>query len=222
MPGSVPITSFGSFDRASVATLSINPSYLEFTNTRGSQLVSGKNRVISRYHLSEVDAVALNRESALRAIESFRDYFDPNSKPYRRWFSPMEKIVLASVGASYWDGSATHLDLSQWATNPVWKKLSDETKQALLVSDLPFLRKQIEYRKFDLVLINGATAITEISKTGLVDLSLADEVDVNGTKVLFFRGQALGTQFIAWNWYLQSAISEQVRIAISLWLKANA
>jgi hypothetical protein len=219
---SVPITAFGKFDQASVATLSLNPSYLEFTNQKGLHLPIGKNRVFSRFHHSLDDEHSLGRESALKTIESFRNYFDLRSRPYLKWFGPMEKRVLSSVGASYFDGTATHLDLSQWATNPIWNKLTEERKQALLDSDLPFLKRQLEHRKFDLVLINGSTAIREISKTGLVEMNVIDEQQVGKTTVVFYQGQALGTKFLAWNWYLQSAISEQVRDAIAHWLESHA
>jgi hypothetical protein len=218
---SVPITAFGKFDEASVATLSLNPSYLEFTNQKGSHLPNEKNRVFSRFQDSLEDDDSLSRETALKTIDSFRKYFDLGSNPYLKWFGPMENKVLSSVGASYFDGSATHLDLSQWATNPIWNKLSEETKQALLDSDLPFLKRQLEHRKFDLVLINGSTAIREISKTGLVEMKVVDEQQLGKTTVVFYQGQALGTKFLAWNWYLQSAISEQVRDAIAHWLKSQ-
>jgi hypothetical protein len=51
-------------------------------------------------------------------------YFQRN--PYRRWFDPLDELLRAGVGASFYDGTACHLDLVQWATDPVWGQMSDE------------------------------------------------------------------------------------------------
>jgi hypothetical protein len=37
-----------------------------------------------------------------------------------KWFDQMEEFVLTNTGYSYFDGTACHLDLIQWATDPVW------------------------------------------------------------------------------------------------------
>lgn len=221
VPKSVPITAFGQFEDAKVATLSLNPSYLEFSNQEGLPLSEEKRRLLSRNDLGISDTEALDPLSAQKVIESFRNYFADSANPYKKWFGPMEKRVLANVGASYWSGSATHLDLSQWATNPIWNKLGNSTRDAILETDLPFLKKQIQSRNFDLVLLNGMTVISEISRIGLVSMEVERSEERDGKKVIFYSGEALGTTFLGWNWYLQSAISDAVRDCVSSWLKSK-
>lgn len=222
VPKSVPITAFGQFDSAKVATLSLNPSYLEFTNNKGEPLGEDKRRLFSRHDLGIDDTSELDSASAQKVIESFRNYFSDQANPYRKWFGPMEKRVLSSVGASYWNGSASHLDLSQWATNPIWNKLGHSNRDAILETDLPFLKQQIESKKFDLVLLNGMTVISEVSRIGLASLEIEKSQEVGGKRVVFYSGQALGTTFLGWNWYLQSAISDEVRDAVSIWLRGKS
>lgn len=181
-----------------------------------------KRRLLSRNDLGLSDADALDSKSASQVIDSFRNYFSDDANPYKKWFSPMEKRVLSAVGASYWKGTATHLDLSQWATNPIWNKLSRSNRDAILKTDLPFLKQQLESKKFDLVLLNGMTVISEISRTSLVSLEIERSEEVGGKKVIFFSGSALGTTFLGWNWYLQSAISDEVRESVASWLKTKS
>lgn len=58
---------------------------------------------------------------------------------------------------------------------------------------------------------------------GLLGLPLLGEVEQSeerdGKKVIFYSGEALGTTFLGWNWYLQSAISDAIRDSVSRWLK---
>lgn len=220
--GSVPITAFGRFDDARVATLSLNPSYLEFSSNKGLPLGEDKRRLLSRNDFGLSDADALDSKSAGRVIDSFRNYFSDDANPYKKWFGPMEKRVLSAVGASYWKGTATHLDLSQWATNPIWNKLSPSSRDAILATDLPFLRQQLESKKFDLVLLNGITVISEISRTGFISLEIEKSEEVRGKKVNFYSGSALGTTFLGWNWYLQSAIADAIRDSVSSWLRSKS
>ena len=54
---------------------------------------------------------------------------------------------------------ACHLDLAQWATDPVWGQLDDAQRDALLKDGAPFLREQIRVStNLRWILINGAGA----------------------------------------------------------------
>ena len=52
--------------------------------------------------------------------------------PYS-WFNPLEALLNAAAGASYYKRSACHLDLVQWAT--VYR-----SKTSRVPSDLVFMR----------------------------------------------------------------------------------
>ena len=56
-----------------------------------------------------------SRSWLTKVLDDCNGYFQRN--PYRRWFDQFHP-VLTACGASYYDGSACHLDLVQWATDP--------------------------------------------------------------------------------------------------------
>jgi len=68
---------------------------------------------------------------------------------------------------------------------------------------------------------DGMTVISEISRIGLVSMEVERSEERDGKKVIFYSGEALGTTFLGWNWYLQSAISDAVRDCVSSWLKSK-
>lgn len=115
----------------------------------------------------------------------------------------LEKVVK-HVGASYYDGSACHLDLVQWATDPVWSGLDSAETEALLKVDIPFLRQQLAQEGIRLLLLNG-TGIVRAFKThlggDLKKLELAD-----GGRAEMFCGQANAKlTVVGWNINLQSS-----------------
>jgi hypothetical protein len=57
-------------------------------------------------------------------------YFHGN--PYS-WFARLEE-VLQAIGASYYEDTACHLDLTQWATDPTWNGLHRNIPQGGKVS----------------------------------------------------------------------------------------
>lgn len=216
---SVPISCFGEFESAKVATLSLNPSYREFTDSKGTHLVGPNQRLTSRHHLGVESNSVLSSDQAREVISSLRNYF--KQKPYMPWFSKLETWALPAFGASYLNGTAAHLDLSQWATNPIWNKLSDVQKQELLKYDLPFLKEQLRAGKFETVLLNGKRVISELQNLGLVSLRETDVSEIAGTKIMFYEGVSGSTRFLGWNWYLQSAIATEIRKEIFRWLKTK-
>jgi hypothetical protein len=169
VPGSTPVVSFGDFTRAKVATLGINPSSNEFmdtssTGTSNKLLPEGKKRladfeslgILSTDPLDDDTAeYQLGPEGAREIWEGCRDYFQgPNA--YWSWFSDLE-AVLNRASLSYKDSSACHLDISPWATNPVFRDLSKAQQDRLLLRESDFLEWQIAKSNIELVVINGAT-----------------------------------------------------------------
>ncbi len=157
VPGSTPVVAFGNCLSARVATLGLNPSRQEFLAKDGKELSDDKRRFETLRSLG-VSGLDNAPDSVLESI--FRgccDYFARN--PYRRWFDPLEKI-LTPLGASYYDGTACHLDFVQWATDPVWSKFTDKNVlDRLLNADAPFLAQQLRQQHLRILLLNGSSVI---------------------------------------------------------------
>nr|BAM62544.1 putative uncharacterized protein 4 [uncultured microorganism] len=150
--GSTPVLSFGNALDATVATLGLNPSRREFLDRNGRLLSGTARRLETLRSLGVPNLVSVSQSTLRRVINGCNNYFTVN--PYR-WFDQLESI-LQSVGASYYDGSACHLDLVQWATDPTWGKIPNRTiRNRLLKEDAAFLREQLTTGSFRLLLING-------------------------------------------------------------------
>jgi len=75
-----------------------------------------------------------------QVLSDCREYFSKDGNPYWTWFGPLDKLLSQATGMSYRDGTACHLDLVQWATDPVWDKINDPSvRQALLDDGVPHL-----------------------------------------------------------------------------------
>jgi hypothetical protein len=85
-------------------------------------------------------------------------------QPYR-WFNAF-RPVLKACGASFDDGTACHLDLVQWATDPTWGKLQPiSIRKQLLTEDAPFLAEQLKNERLRLLLVNGTSVIRQLRRT---------------------------------------------------------
>jgi hypothetical protein len=86
-------------------------------------------------------------------------------RPYLRWFQPLDAVVRAGLGASYFDGSACHLDLIQWATDPVWGQIADPRLRQMLLDDgVPHLRAHLRQGMLRVVLLNGRTVVDQAER----------------------------------------------------------
>ena len=172
--GSTPVVSFGDFTKAKVATLGINPSSREFMDTSSSGtsnelLPEGKKRLADYESLGfmstdpfddDTAQYVLGADGAKEIWESCRDYFKgPNA--YWSWFNDLEKVVNFT-GNSFKNDSACHLDLSPWATDPVFSGLEKEQQQRLLLGESDFLRWQIAKSSIKTLLFNGATVFESL------------------------------------------------------------
>jgi hypothetical protein len=115
----------------------------------------------------------------------------------------LEKVLL-SLGTSYYAGTACHLDLVQWATDPTWADLRAEHKKSLIDADLPFLRQQLSLGNIRLLLLNGsgiARAVREILDCDLVEKVIPGSVPLK----LFVGHTSECVKVIGWNKNLQSS-----------------
>lgn len=214
--GSTPVLSFGNASDAVVATLGLNPSRQEFLDTNGREL-NGKARrfeTLTSLGLPNLDSAP---EELLRlVVDACNGYFQGN--PYRRWFDQLEP-VLQSVGASYYDGSACHLDLVQWATDPVWSKIPDRAvRDRLLEEDADFLHHQLTTGSFKLLLINGSGVVRQFENVMGISLKPVGSVHGSSAEALLSVGQhSFGTQVIAWSVNIQSSfgVCKALRAALA-------
>jgi hypothetical protein len=162
VPDSTPVVGFGDFERAHVATLGLNPSKLEFLDGSGKLLTGAQARFETLLSIEQPNLAHAPVEALMRVVESCRRYFFKN--PYRRWFNVLESFVVA-LGASYYNGTACHLDLAQWATYPTWGDLSDLAQRQLLADGKAFLSWQLEQRRIRILLLNGRGVVSVFSET---------------------------------------------------------
>lgn len=216
VPGSTPVLSFGNVSEATVATLGLNPSRQEFLNQEGREL-SGAERRFETLSSLGVPGLESATEAALsQVVNACNSYFRGN--PYRRWFDQLEP-ALKSVGASYYDGTACHLDLVQWATDPVWGGIKNrDVRTKLIEEDAPFLRNQLKVGSFRLLLINGSGAVQQFER--MAGISLRWVGIVKGTSAAAHMSVGMlpiGTRVVAWSINVQSSrgVCNELRAAIA-------
>jgi len=202
--GSTPIVCFGDAENAEIATLSLNPSNKEFVDGNGDEL-SGEDRRLETLDSLGIDSLQRAPDEAVDAIyEGCIHYFDRN--PYSSWFDQLE-AVLNPVGASYYQGSATHLDFVQWATAEKWGDLPSKVKNSLLDEDIPFLQKQLHEGEYEFILLNGREVMNTFAGQFEVELSVKDRVEriSNNHEVEICTGSLpMGSRVIGWSTSLQS------------------
>lgn len=205
-PRTTPVVYFGDFDKASACTISINPSHSEFySNT--AILTGEKKRLISRQELNRLDSEELSLADAEQVLDYCKNYFRVN--PYKAWFNKYDEF-LKVFGYSYYDDSVVHLDLTQWATTPLWSGLSEDKRMALLKLDLPFLNTLLQ-KKFNVIFLNGRTVVNAVQQhLGLQLTNHKASFDTYGkkrsTNFTIYHGHYNDSEIIGWSSYLQSIV----------------
>jgi hypothetical protein len=169
VPGSTPVISFGDFTKARVATVGINPSSNEFQiGGPNPRLIPGiDNKRLEDYETLQISKASdIGLPEANKIWKSCQSYFHRN--PYG-WFDHFEPI-LSVFNASYQNGTAAHLDLSQIATVKAWSALTPKQQLELLDEDLDFFLWQNSQPNIEIRLINGQTAINQINKLKIFNL----------------------------------------------------
>ena len=212
--GSTPVISFGDASRATVATLGLNPSRQEFADAKGEWLVSTARRLVTYDQLGVKALENASDELISLVIEGCYNYFKVN--PYMRWFNDLELILTKGTGTSYFDYSACHLDLVQWATDPVWQKLDEATRAKLIDEDKIFLKEQLKNEKIQLILLNGRTVLNEVEKLG-VKLDKKTPEILGRINCDIYVGTDEGTAYIGWSTNLQSSfgVTNQFKQALA-------
>jgi len=202
VPDSTPVVSFGDSVRAAVATISINPSFMEFCGDRGLATLES---------LSVLDYGEIDDCIGAKILDGCAKYFE--RQPYD-WFLPLDYILRAGAQASYYSDNrinarhidlACHLDLAQWATWPVWGNLRDsEIQNALLDDGRDFLRQQLSHGHYRLVLANGRSVINELRESRLINWEEVEQPPPGNLRpVDLYKGNFGNTKFLAWSCYIQ-------------------
>jgi hypothetical protein len=193
--------SFGAPTGPFVASLGINPSSVEFLGRDGALLEGSKRRLATTDSLGLKDEGLLDEASGQAVVDDCARYFQ--RRPYRRWFNPLDRVLRAGLGTSYWEGTASHLDLVQWATRPVWSGLDDTTRSRLLDADLPFLHQQLTGGGWRVVVVNGGTVMDWVARAELVPWTdIARLAGPPSARVCV--GEANDVLFVGWSCNLQS------------------
>ncbi len=223
VPGSTPVVAFGEPRIARVATLGINPSHQEFIGRDG--LLAGRDRRLATLESLSADGLPNLTDSQVRTvIDDCGRYFSSDRNPYRRWFDPLDEILRRGVHASYYDGTACHLDLSHWATDPVWSGLSASSRQRLLDEGVPHLRDQILEGQVRLIVLNGRQVLDQVQAVRLVRLRPTGTIQIGTVRGTLVEGLADGVRYLGWSTNIQSSwgVTSEFRRQLAAWLASAA
>lgn len=218
VPGSTPVISFGNAQTGRVATLGLNPSSREFRDKSGRELSGPQRRLATLQSLALSSLERAPASAITRVLDDCSSYFQRN--PYRRWFDQLEPILI-DCGASYYDGSACHLDLVQWATDPTWRHLSPEVRTELAEADGAFLLEQLQNENLELLLLNGSGVrklLEDLVRCRWVEHEPIDRGPGLPDTRLVTATILGGLQVIGWSTNIQSShgVTEELRAELAL------
>ncbi len=221
VPGSLPVVAQGDPTTARVATLTVNPSKLEFTTPKGTWLPPQYRRVESLRSLGVEDAAVLTDEKVSAVAHRCHGYFTGN--PNRPAFAALEQLLTAVGLGSYYDGTACHLHLVQWATNPVWSGLTPAVRAQLVVTDAEFLRWQLRAAAVQRVLVNGANTWDWLVRAGMIGGFDVEALEYHNTKgrvktMAVCRAESDGVRWQGWAVPVEDALSTEGRHSRVEWL----
>jgi hypothetical protein len=207
--GSSPVVAFGNPGGARVATLGLNPSRQEFLDTDGKELDGRRRRFETLASLGVPSLASASDEVIGSVLSACNEYFQRN--PYRAWFDQLDEILRA-IGASYYDGSACHLDLVQWATDP------SVVRRRLLGEDSRFFLEQLRREKIELLLLNGSGVIRGVQRS--LGRSLSEKsvpITVRTVTSRFVTGYIEGVKVVGWSTNIQSSfgVTNELRARIA-------
>ena len=185
MPGSTPVNFRGPLPTARVASIGINPSVREFLSRDGRELTGTQRRFESLSSLGITSMAHAPAPILDRIRRRCLEYF--SADPYMEWFGPMEDVIHALTGASYFDGSACHMDLVQWATRPLWGQLDHTSRRRLLAEGRPILAEQLDNDALEIIYLNGRTVCDAVGEFVPLTSRIARFRDT-GARRTFFCG----------------------------------
>jgi hypothetical protein len=108
-------------------------------------------------------------ENAEKIYDSCINYFSNN--PYN-WFEKIEKTINSAFNTSFYNSSAAHVDLVQWATDPVWslvEKKDPTIARHLIEIEKPLLLEHLSWLKrtnsqLSVIFLSGRTVISNLTE----------------------------------------------------------
>ena len=176
-------------------------------DAKGTLLAEENRRLADFRSLGIKNQREMSLEHAEVVLENSNGYFKKDQTVYK-WFEPLETYVLEPVGASFRDSSATHLDLVQWSTAPVWGAIKDKSAREVLIrDDIRFLGELLRAGSFKILFLNGSTVVKTMVKFGLVEIEQQGFTPIGkaGRKSSLWTGRVIDTETlcIGWNLNLQ-------------------
>ena len=202
---SVPVPFFGNIETARVATISINPSNLEFEDAHGKVLKQDKKRFVDRDELGVQDVDYLTDSQAEKVYGSLSSYFK-NKNLYTNWFDRLQKPLRDLLGGSYCEGTMANFDIYPWATKEKWSDLyKTEAKEALKTyRNSKLLKNMLLQKDFEYVYINGSTVKTELEEYFPEKIN-EHTIIIEGQRYCIYEGKLdNGTKLIGLNCYIPS------------------
>jgi len=225
-PESTPVVAFGNPLTAKVATIGINPSSREFLDAKGQLLSEANRRLADFRYLGIKSHSEIDETVAKKILEESNSYFKRDDSVYQ-WFAPLQKYVLEPAKASFRDSTATHLDLVQWSTDPVWGSIDDSNaRNALIKDDIRFLEELLRSSSYQIVFMNGATVVKTLQKFGLVELEQDGWTPLGkGTKKsALWKGRIVGSGATCLGWSLNLQhyqTTEANKEALNSWISTS-
>jgi hypothetical protein len=197
--GSTPVVYLGDPARARVATLGINPPHRQFLDASGRLLTGDRRRLATLDSLGVADPSHLTIQHAAAIVADCASYFERH--PYH-WFETLDEVIRSGLGASYFAGTACHLDLVQWATTTSWAGLTPVMQADLLRADIGFLRRLLDGAGFRAVVVTGRPALRWVQESGLVTWRRSAVLPGTPTAGVY-TGERGGLRFVGWTCNVQ-------------------
>ena len=158
-------------------------------------------------------------------LEESNAYFiGPNW--YRRWFGRLESLLVASGLGSYLNGTACHLDLVQWSTDPVQREVPSAAWKRLVAADRDFLGWQLHQKSLTTVLVNGMSCVHELWAVRVVRSWSEDRLTYatksGPAELRVFQAEELGVSFVGWNRPVAGQLPTDGREKLREWLVSAA
>jgi hypothetical protein len=170
--------------------------------SRGLLLKGSRRRLATLESLGAESLDDLTNEQIAMVVSECATYF--HRQPYRHWFDPLNALLRVGCGASYYDDSACHLDVVQWATFDSWRNIPDGVRQRLLAEGVTHLRAQLGDGSLRAVLLNGRQVINQVAIMGLARLHRVRTIPSRWGGCDLYASRSSPIKWLGWSTNLQS------------------
>ncbi|WP_460611381.1 hypothetical protein [Hymenobacter terrigena] len=170
IPWACPVPYFGALESATVATVGLNPSNLEFVDAQGMAL-QGDMRRFPTLEQMELTSWALATPHHASIVEAAcATYFNRN--PYDRWFKPLDYLI-SGLGTSYYfpGEGACHLDLVPYATSCKWSALTARQQASLAALNVDVLARLVQQSALQTLVLNGRAVVRQFESMAGITLN---------------------------------------------------